>query len=211
MASMTLQLLIDNHIRPKLDDDEDERWTDAVLISMIREVVDELDSLVIRYGLQFAKQKVTLTCVADQSYLDVSTLDPPLGSIIHLTRVATREKLTHLDEDYFESIRSTGELQYFLWYKDDEFHFKGTPTTAESLYLWYWPDLDTVSYVVGTSTPWDGRMDFIIAQHVVMKCQNVDEMDIGMDDRFTKSLEQKVVRKFQGLFTRKRVSRGWNK
>jgi hypothetical protein len=209
MSSMTLQLLIDNHIRTKLDDDEDERWSDDFLISMIREVVDLLDTLVNRYGLQFAKKRAALTTVIDQAYIDVSALDPPIGSIIRITRDANQWHLIHQDEDYWESMIDTGgELNNFMWYEDDIL-LKGTPKNEETLTMWYWPDLDTVAYDVDALTPWGGRMDFIIAQHVVMKAQNVDEMDIGMDDRFTKSLEFAIVRKFAGLFPRKRVGRGW--
>jgi hypothetical protein len=208
MSSMTLQLLIDNHIRTKLDDDEDERWSDDFLISMIREVVDLLDTLVNRYGLQFAKKRATLTTTASQAYVDVSAVDPPIGSIIRITRDSNKWHLRHEDEDYWETIENTGELNHFIWYEDDVL-FKGTPTAEETLTMWYWPDLDTVDYTVESVTPWGGRLDFVIAQHVVMKAQNVDEMDIGMDDRFTKSLEASIVRKFQGLFPRKRRGRGW--
>ena len=210
MSSMTLQLLIDNHIRPKLDDSNDVRWEDDTLVAMIREVVDLLDTFVNRYGLQFAKKKATLTTTEDVALIDVSAVDPPIGSIIRIIRVSTRKSLVHQDEDMWESILTTGELANFIWYEDDIL-LKGTPGSAESLTMWYWPDLDTVAYAVGSSTPWGGRLDFVIAQHVVLKCQNVDEMDIGMDDRFTKSLEQAVVRKFSGLFPRKRVARGWNR
>ena len=210
MSSMTLQLLIDNHIRPKLDDSNDVRWEDDTLVAMIREVVDLLDTFVNRYGLQFAKKKATLTTTASQAYVDVSAVDPPIGSIIRITRDSNRLPLVHQDEQYWEAILTTGLLNNFIWYEDDIL-FKGTPTEEETLTMWYWPDLDTVAYAVGSSTPWGGRLDFVIAQHVVLKCQNVDEMDTGMDDRFTKSLEQAVVRKFAGLFPRKRVARGWNR
>lgn len=207
---MTLQLLIDNHIRPKLDDNNDIRWEDTHLVNFIREVVDQLDGMINRFGLQFGKKKAELTTVGDQDYLDISALDPPLASIMHLTRQATQQRLTHEDEDVWETILTTGELRHYLWYEDQLF-FKGTPSSAEVLVLWYWPDLDTSAYVVGTDTPWDGKMDFIIAQHVILLCQNVDEMDISMDDRFTKSLEKSIVRKFGGLFPRVRKGRGWMK
>jgi hypothetical protein len=208
MSAMTLQLLIDSHIRPKLDDSNDVRWEDETLVAMVREVVDLLDTLVNRYGLQFAKKKATLTTTASQALIDVSAVDPPIGSIIRITRDSNKFHLRHEDEDYWESILTTGELNHFIWYEDDIL-LKGTPAAEETLTMWYWPDLDTVAYDVDSVTPWGGRMDFVIAQHVVLKCQNVDEMDIGMDDRFTKSLEASIVRKFQGLFPRKRRGRGW--
>jgi hypothetical protein len=210
MASMTIQLLIDNHIRPKLDDDEDERWSDDILINLIREVVDQLDSIVNRYGLQFAKKRATLTTTASQAYIDVSALDPPIASIIRITRNATRLPIEHQQHDYWESILTTGELRHFLWY-EDEILLKGTASTVEDLTLWYWPDLDTVDYDVDSLTPWGGRADFVISQHVVLLCQNIDEMDIGMDSKFTKSLEYQMVRKFGALGPRKRVARGWNR
>lgn len=205
---MTIQDLIDKHIRYKLDDDEDERWDDDTLVNIIREVVDLLDSVVQKLNLQFAKKRATLTTTPNVSYISVSALDPPLASVIDIYRDSTKKPMRHEDEDMWERILSTGLCEHYM-YLDDKINIKGTPTSAESLFMWYWPTLDTSAYAVGTTLPWGGRLDYIIAQYVVVKCQNVDEMDIGMDDRFLEALEAAVAKKFSGLYPRKIRGKGW--
>jgi len=207
---MTIQNLIDKHIRPKLDDQNDVRWSDTNLVNMIIEVVDQLDSICNRFNLQFAKKKATLTTTINQDYISLATLSPPLASIIHVFRPATKKKLIHETEEDWESIYTTGELIHCLWY-DDKLYLKGTPSAEESLTLWYWPNIDASAYTVNSTLPWSGRMDFVIAQHVILLCQNVDEMDITMDNKFTKSLERAVARKFSGLFPKKIRGKGWLK
>jgi hypothetical protein len=206
---MTIQELIDKHIRFKLADDEDERWGDDVLVNVIVEVIDLLDGVVQKLNLQFAKKRTTLTTVPSQTYIDVSSLDPPLASIIGLYRASTKKKMRHEGEEGWEAVYSTSECVHYM-YLEDRINLKGTPSKEESLYLWYWPDLDTSAYAVGTDLPWGGRLDQIIAQHVVVRCQNVDEMDIGMDNRFLQFLEKTVQKKFSGLYPGKIRTRGWN-
>jgi hypothetical protein len=202
--------MIDKHIRAKLDDDEDERWSDEVLVNLIKEVVEQVETIGQRYGIQFFKYKTTLETVGEQDFIDISSLDPPIGGVIWLYRDSNQQRIVHEDEDRWETIYSTGELRHFLLF-DDKIYFKGTPNAVEPLTLWYWGNIDTEAYDVDTEAPWGGKMDFIIAQHVVVTCQNIDEMDIGMDSKWLKSLEYQIARKFSGLAPRKRVGRGWMK
>ena len=200
--------MIDNHIRAKLDDDEDERWSDTVLVNLIKEVVEQIETVGQRFGIQFFKNKTSISTVAEQDYVDIAALDPPMGGVIWLYRDSNRARMIHEDEDYWESIYATGELVHFMLY-DDKIYFKGTPSVVEPLTLWYWGNIDTEAYDVDTEAPWGGKMDFIIAQHVVVLCQNIDEMEIGMDSKWLKSLEKQVARKFSGMAPRKRQGRGW--
>ena len=206
---MDIQTLIDNHIRPKLDDDEEVRWDDDQMVNIIMEVVDQVGTILNRHGLQFAKEKTTLTTVADQGYIDVSSLDPPIASIIDIYDPGTAKPLKHEEEDGWERLLNPGGVYHYLWL-DDKIYLKNTPTAVGDLTMWYWPDIDTSAWTVSTPMPWGDRLNFIIAQQVVVICQNVDEMDIAMDDKWLKALELKIARKFGGLHARKVERKGWN-
>lgn len=206
---MDIQTLIDNHIRPKLDDDEEVRWDDDQMVNIIMEVVDQVGTILNRHGLQFAKEKATIATVADQDYIDVSAQSPPIASIIDIYDPSTKKPLKHEEEDGWERLVSPAGVYHYMWL-DGKIYLKSTPSAVGNLTMYYWPDIDTSAYTVGTSMPWGDRLNFIIAQQVVVICQNVDEMDIAMDDKWLKALELKIARKFSGLHTRKVARKGWN-
>jgi hypothetical protein len=179
-----------------LNDDDSTRFTDTQILNVIKKAIRRANRIVQRNGLQFGKKKATLTTVASQAYLLLSSVTD-FDVWIGLWRDDLHQKITMASEDEWESVVSPSALDYcHLDYVNDKIEFAAAPSSAQTLTLWYYPTVDPSAYAVGTSTQWAGRIDDIIAEYTANRLKNIDEMDVSFDTKLLTDLENQILQAY---------------
>lgn len=194
-------------VRIEINDTDSTRFTDAVILAIIKQAVRRASRICQRSGLQFAKKNVLLTTVADQNYLAAPVdLDIPIG----LWRTDTRAKLTQKTESDWEQITSATELA--TWFYDitnSKLLFNGTPASEIELSLWYYPVIDASTCTTSTTMPWSGKLDDIIARYVALRLQNIDEQNTAQDQAILTDMEQSIISTYAPLSPLSINMQGW--
>jgi hypothetical protein len=199
---MALISALITEIRTEISDDDSARFTEAQILNVIKKAIRRANRIVQRNGLQFGKKKATISTVASQNYITLSTMGTtPATSdfdvAIGLWRADTYSKIPFRTEAEWEQIISASTLAHaYLDYQNDKILLKATPSSVITLYFYYYPTVDPSAYVVGTSTPWAGRIDDIIAEYAANRLKNIDEMDVSFDTKLLTDLENQILQAY---------------
>lgn len=182
-------------IRTDVADDDSTRFTDTQILNMMKRAIRRANRIAIRHKLQFAKKSASITCVANQAYVVLSTSITDFDVMIKLFRDDTHAEIPFRTELEWETLQSgEGELAHaFLDYANDKILFNGTPASAETLTCWYFPAVDPSSYTTASETPWSGRLDDIIMEYVAIRLRNIDEMDTSLDQSLLNDMETQIL------------------
>lgn len=183
-----------NDVRLELNDTEDVRYTDAQLIQIVCRAVNRANRVAQRNELQFAKKKAALTCSSAVATVALpADFDVPLPR--SLWRTDTKEEVILLKENQWEEVAADQDaLNYaYLDMENSWLRFKGTPTAATPLNLYYFPTISTSTYTAGSTMPWGGRLDDAIKEYVVLRCQNIDEMDVSASLQLLQDFESQIL------------------
>ena len=141
-------------IRTEISDDDSTRFTDDKILRVIRKAVRRANRIVQRNGLQFGKKMTPLTTVAAQDYLTLSTSATDFDVLIGLWRADTQVPVPFPPEPIWEQSQAPDALTMAnISYADDKIKFKGTPASALTLNLWYYPTVGAESMTVGSTLP----------------------------------------------------------
>lgn len=205
---MSLVSEIITDIRDEINDESSTRFTtDAPILRYIKRAILRANRIAQREGLQFAKKKATLTTVASQAYV---SLPSDFDVDIALFRPADYSVLYKCSEVEWNSIVSASVLT--CWYLDLEnskILFNGTPDAVESLYLYYFPKIDTSLYTSLTTMPWDGKLDDIIIEYVSLRLKNKDEMDVSTDLKLLTDFENQILKAYRPTSIMSTEGVGW--
>jgi hypothetical protein len=194
---MALISALITEMRTDLSDDDSTRWTDTQILNIVKKAIRRANRIAQRNGLQFAKKRASLTTTANQAYVTLSSAVTDFDTPIKLFRSDTYEEIPFRTEREWEAIVSAGELDNALLdYQNDRISFKGTPSSAVTLYLWYYPTVDPSAYTTASSTPWSGRIDDIIMEYTINRLRNIDEMDLSFDTRLLTDLENQLLQAY---------------
>ncbi len=182
-------------VRYEINDIDKTRFTtDTPILSYVKRAVSRANRIAERNALQFAKKKVTLTTVANQSYVSLPTdFDVDIG----LWRDSSHTKIKKCTESEWEQIISAATVDY--WYLDIEnsrILFNGTPASVETLTFYYFPKIDTSAYATTTTMPWEGKIDDIIVEYVSLRIKNLDEMDVSIDLQLLQDMENQILQAY---------------
>lgn len=192
----TISSLI-TELRTDLSDDSSTRFTDAQLLNMFKKAIRRANRIVQRNGIQFGKKKATLTTVANQDYLTLSSSISDFDVAIGIWRDDTDSKVEFRTEGEWEELISPAAVSYaYLDYQNDKILFKGTPSSALTLYFHYFPTVDPAAYTTASSTPWSGRLDDIILEYVGVRMKNIDEMDARVDQALLTDMETQILQAY---------------
>jgi hypothetical protein len=184
-------------IRTDISDDDSTRFTDTQVLNVIKKAIRRANRIVQRNGLQFGKKKGTITTVANQDYVTLSTAVTDFDVSIGLWRTDTHAQIPLKTESQWECIISASALaNALLNYGNDKIQFNGTPSSAVSLNLWYYPTVDPSAYTVATTTPWAGRIDDIIMEYTSNRLKNIDEMDLSFDTQLMTDMENQIIQAY---------------
>ena len=205
---MSLVSEIITDIRDEINDEGSTRFTsDTPILRYIKRAILRANRIAQREGLQFAKKKATLTTVASQAYVSIPD---DFDVDIALFRPSDYSVIYKCSEMEWNSIVSAATLEY--WYLDLEnsrILFNGTPDAAESLYLYYFPKIDTSAYTTATTMPWSGSLDDIIIEYVSLRLKNKDEMDVTTDLKLLTDFENQILKAYRPTSTMSTEGVGW--
>lgn len=206
---MSLVSEVISDIRVEINDTGSTRFTDdtTVILPLVKQAIRRANRICQRVGLHFAKKKATVTCTANQAYATMTAdLEIPIG----LYRDHDHVKIYQLGEDEWEQTETSAELEYwFLDIENSKFLFNGTPTSARTLTLWYYPTVDPSAYTTSSTMPWGGRLDDIIAKYVALRIQNLEEMNIKVDENILKDMEVSIIEAYMPQNPTSLQGSGW--
>jgi len=193
---MALISALITEIRTDISDDDSTRFTDTQILNVIKKAIRRANRIVQRNGLQFGKKKSTLTTVASQDYITLSTVtdfDVKIG----LWRSDTKASIPFRTEAEWEQIISASTVAHaYLDYQNDKILFKATPSSALTLYFYYFPTVDPSAYTTATSMPWAGRIDDIVMEYCSLRLKNIDEMDASFDQKLLVDMENQLLQAY---------------
>ena len=200
---MATILSLITELRTDLSDDASTRFSDTQLLNIFKKAIRRANRIVQRNGIQFGKKKVTINTIAAQTYIDISVAGPvdvsDFDVWIGLFRDDTHKEIPTRTEKEWETIFSASALANCLLVlnqTDSKIYFNGTPDAIVALTLWYFPVVDPAAYTTANSTPWNGRIDDIIMEYVSLRAKNIDEMDIGFDQKLLQDLENQIIQAY---------------
>lgn len=194
---MALISALITELRTDLSDDSSTRFTDAQLLNLFKKAIRRANRIVQRNGLQFAKKKASLTTVAAQDYVDISSSVSDFDVWHGLFIDSTHKEIPKQTEREWETTASAAPLTYCLLDQaNSKIYFNGAPTSALGLALWYFPSVDPSAYTTASSTPWSGRLDDVIMEYVGLRAKNIDEMDASFDQRLLSDMENQIVQAY---------------
>lgn len=194
---MALISALITEIRTDLNDDDSSRFTDTIILNVIKKAIRRANRIAQRNGLQFAKKKVSLSTVASQDYVDISAAVSDMDVWIGLYRDDLHQEIKKRTEREWELIVSASAIANCLFDQaNSKIYLNGTPSSVQTLTLWYYPTVDPSAYTTATSTPWNGRIDDIIAEYAGTRLKNIDEMDVSFEKQLLADLENQLLQAY---------------
>lgn len=201
-------------VRYDLNDTDSTRFSDAVVLAVLKKAVRRCNRIAQRNGLNFAKKSATLTTVANQAYVALpADFDTVLGKPC-LFRDGTHVSITQRTEAEWETILSaTGLANFLIDQTNDRILFNGTPTGVETLTFWYYPTISTSTWTTSnmssSTMPWGGRVDDIVAEYTSLRLKNLSEMDASFDLSLMTDMESQILLSYSTLAPTIVDGKGW--
>ena len=183
-------------VRVEINDVSKTRFSSdtSEILPLVKQAIRRANRVVERHSIPFAKTSATLTTVADTAYVSLpSDFDIPIG----IWRDDTDERLTHVNEQVWETLDSPAALTYwFLDIENSRIYLAGTPDSAETLTIRYFPTVDPSAYTTASTMPWSGRLDDAITRYVALRLQNIDEMNVKTDENILTDFENSIIQTY---------------
>jgi len=186
-------------VRVDINDSNSTRFsTDTPLLTLFKKAIRRANRICQRNDINFAKKKVSLSTVAAQNYIDISSSVADFDVWIGLYYEGEHREIEPMNELEWNSEEETGLTEHCLLDQaNSKIYLKGTPSAVLSLDFWYYPTVDTSTYTTSTSTPWSGRLDDIIMEYVRMRALNMDEMDLSFDSQLMTDMENQILESYK--------------
>lgn len=191
------------YIRDGLGTSSNARWTDAEILRVAQIAVVRAQGILQRNDIYFGRSKVDFTTTATVNAYDVPG---DFAAVVGLWRTDQHKPLTHKRQQDWENIISASEASCFA-IDGEDLLIAGTPTTAIPMRLRYWPVAPTLS--LAGSTPWMGRLDFVLIPYVQVRLFNADEMTVQQDVELLQDLENNIISQFAQADPAVETHRGW--
>lgn len=192
----TISSLI-TELRTDLSDDDSTRFSDTKLLNLFKKAIRRANRVCQRNGIQFAKQSVSLSTVASQAYVDISSAVSDFDVFYGLYDDSTNDKIKLQTEDEWEREPTAAALTYCrVDQRNSKIYINGVTDTVKTLTLWYYPTVDPSAYTTASSTPWGGRVDDFIMEYVGVRAKNIDEMDISFDQALLQDMENQILQAY---------------
>jgi hypothetical protein len=184
-------------IRTDISDDNSTRFSDTQILNVIKKAIRRANRIVQRNGLQFGKKKATISTVASQAYVVLSTSITDFDVAIGMWRADTYSKVPFRTEAEWEQIISASTLAHaYLDYQNDKILLKATPSSVITLYFYYYPTVDPSAYTTASTMPWAGRIDDIVMEYCSLRLKNIDEMDANFDQKLLVDMENQLLQAY---------------
>jgi len=180
------------NIRVEIDDTDSSRFEDdtTLILPLVKKALRRAENILVRRGMDFAKTSTTLTVSSGAS----TTALPDLFKLD-----------AGLYKNY-EEIRKVSDDEFERTYSGDFWRINGSnvellsSVTSDTAYtFYYYPYIDFSAYVVGTTMPWNGRLDDIIVDYVAMRLKNIDEYDTSMEKEMLAEMQTNILETYAPL------------
>jgi hypothetical protein len=193
-----------SYVRRGLGSSASSRWEDADILSAAQVATVRAQGILQRNNIAFGRTSVEFDTVAETSDYDVPG---DIAAVYGLwKRTSTPQQLRHVTIDEWESIITAREATVFA-IDGESLKIAGTPQSAISMVLHYWPIAPTLS--LSGSTPWNGRLDYVIGDYCRARLYNNDEMEVSQDIQLLQDLENNIVSQFSEMAPKMVTRRGW--
>jgi hypothetical protein len=193
-----------SYVRRGLGSSASSRWEDADILSAAQVATVRAQGILQRNNIAFGRTSVEFDTVAETSAYDVPG---DLAAVYGMwKRTSTPQQLRHVTIDEWESIITAREATVFA-IDGESLKIAGTPQSAFSMVLHYWPIAPTLS--PSGSTPWNGRLDYVIGDYCRARLYNNDEMEVSQDIQLLQDLENNIVSQFSEMAPKMVTRRGW--
>ena len=191
------------YVRRGLGSSASSRWSDADILSSAQVATVRAQGVLQRNNIAFGRTSKDFSTVANQEAYDVPG---DFAAVYGLWNTGTHTKLRHVAADEWESIISAKEMSVFL-IDGESLRIAGTPLSVATMTLRYWPIAPTLS--LAGSTPWNGRLDYIIGDYTRIRLFNNDEMDASADIQLLQDIENNILAQFAASEPTVVSRRGW--
>ena len=192
-----------SYVRRGLGSSGSTRWSDADILSVAHVATVRAQGILQRNNIAFGRKSVAFSTVAAQEAYDVPG---DFAAVYGLWNRDLNTRLRHVGIDEWESIVYAKENSVFA-IDGESLRIAGTPQSVVSMVLHYWPIAATLS--ASGSTPWNGRLDYIIGDYCRIRLYNNDEMDASQDVQLLQDLENNIVAQFAASEPTVVTRRGW--
>lgn len=197
-------------VRVDIEDGSSTRFTDAKLLAIFKKAIRRANRVVQRNDLNFGKKSVSLSTVADQAYIDISSVASDFDTWLGLYYDAMDYEIETRNEHDFELLDNSGAICCCrLDQANAKIYLKGTPTSVVTLTLWYYPTVDPSAYTTASSTPWSGRLDDILLEYVRLRALNIDELNLDYDTQLMTDMENQILQSYKFNSVGKIEHNGW--
>lgn len=193
-------------VRTELNDGTQSRWTDAELLSFMKQAVRRANALGQRKRLGFMRGKQDYTLAAEESSL---VLPADFLTPISLTRMDTNQPLDKTDGERLDTIVSTTEAAIYS-VENGAIDVMSAPVNDVPLRLRYYVDATPDAMALSSPMPWGGKLDYILCEYVALRARKVDRYDTSMDIALLDDMEKKIVAMYADLGQTVFKSRGWD-
>ena len=179
------------------------RWTDAEIISAAQVGVVRAQGILQRNQIAFGRKVREFSTATGQQAYDVPG---DFAAVYGLWRKDVPSQLRHVASNEWESIVYAKDTSVFT-IDGEELKIAQTPGAVIEMSLRYWPIAPTLE--ASGSTPWGGKLDYIIGDYTRIRLFNNDEMDASQDVTLLQDLENNIVAQFAGAEPSVVMRRGW--
>ena len=198
------------NVRFELTDEDETRFTDAQLLRLFKKAINRAEQILVRLGVQFVKTRYEITTVVDTAkyslpsdfLLDISVYN---DSGDHQVVKESELAWEMLGTDYTQASR----WMYFDESGTKKLWLKGTPSTAQTVVLWYYKTCSPYAMTTASSMPWDDRLNDVIGEYVALRAKNIDEADVSYDMQLLQDLETRIQDMWMPLGARITEGAGW--
>ena len=191
------------YVRRGLGSSGSTRWSDSDILSVAQVATVRAQGVLQRNNIAFGRSSVEFSTVAEQEDYDVPG---DFAAVYGLWNRDTNKRLQHLSIDEWESLLTAKEASAYV-IDGEDLRITATPQSAISMVLHYWPIAPTLT--TAGSTPWNGRLDYIIGDYCRIRLYNNDEMDATQDVQILQDLENNILAQFAGSEPKTVMRRGW--
>jgi hypothetical protein len=180
---MSLISEVIDKIRVELFDENDARFSDANLLTLIKKSVERTNHVLMKNSVKFAKSSYDFDTI---SGTDTYALPSNYMALDSLYRIRTDDNtgwaiplMLRNDDEWERMISATETTNWRVWGSNIEIFDE--PASVVSLRFYYWPKIETGAWTTASTMPWGGNIDEVIAEYVTIRCKNIDEKDLNWD------------------------------
>ena len=173
------------------DEGETPRLSDAQGLRQFQRAVRIFNTIIANSELPIGVKTSTITLVASQQ--NYSKPDDFMKPLI-LDDGSGDGGLLWVDPEQWARMDTASRTEKDVWtIFDDELQIAGTPTSAATLTLYYYPTITTSTYSIATTLPWDGLLDDALVEFVKIRWMSIDEYGLAQDAQLADSLTKAVL------------------